>query len=233
MKHAITTEHIYDAYIQRRAIKTRRNSLDIWQRAFGGHTTVKIETNKASLSASTCIDARRTPTVHLSESIAGTFGCNKRSQSNLERNRVAYTSHYAIRFPPKLPPARGGSSGHPASNTPFRGPTRSATPNGSSIASTVFAQYTVVTNGRTEKTQFVPRGSHSTTPTRTPTPTSSRGSSRECRRVVQLATGITSIARVGHVGEEVGVGVVECELYAISFRATRPNNSVVVAAATR
>ena len=55
---------------------------------------------------------------------------------------------------------------------------------------------------------------HSTTPT----PTSSRGSSRECRRVVQLATGITSIARVGRVGEYpreevgVGVGVVECEL---------------------
>jgi len=41
---------------------------------------------------------------------------------------------------------------------------------------------------------------HSTTPT--PTPTSSRGSSRECRRVVQLATGITSIARVGRVGED-------------------------------
>jgi len=85
MKHAITTEHIYGAYIQRRAIKTLRNSLDIWQRAFCGHTTVKIETNKASLTASTCIDARRTPTVHLSESIVGTFGCNKRSQSNLER----------------------------------------------------------------------------------------------------------------------------------------------------
>jgi len=34
---------------------------------------------------------------------------------------------------------------------------------------------------------------HSTTPT----PTSSRGSSRGCQRVVQLATGITSIARVG------------------------------------
>ena len=49
--------------------------------------------------------------------------------------------------------------------------------------------------------------SHSTTPT----PTSSRGSSRECRRDVQLATGITSIARVGRVGEdpreEVGVSV--------------------------
>ena len=57
--------------------------------------------------------------------------------------------------------------------------------------------------------------SHSTTPT----PTSSRGTSRECRRVVQLATGITSIAHVGRVGEDpredvgVGVGVVECELY--------------------
>ena len=35
---------------------------------------------------------------------------------------------------------------------------------------------------------------HSTTPTRTrtPTPIPSRGSSRECRRVVQLAIGITS-----------------------------------------
>ena len=69
---------------------------------------------------------------------------------------------------------------------------------------------------------------HSTAPTRTrtPTPTSSptcsRGSSRECRRVVQLATGITSIARVGRVGEDpredvrvrvgVGVGVVEFQL---------------------
>jgi len=49
----------------------------------------------------------------------------------------------------------------------------------------------------------------------------SRGSSRDvvCRRVVQLATGITSIALVGRVGEDprenvgVGVGVVECELY--------------------
>jgi len=48
-------------------------------------------------------------------------------------------------------------------------------------------------------------------PTPTSSPTSSRGSSRECRRVVQLATGITSIARVGRVGEdpreEVGVGM--------------------------
>ena len=34
---------------------------------------------------------------------------------------------------------------------------------------------------------------HSTTPTLTSSPTSSRGSSRECRRVVQLATGISSI----------------------------------------
>ena len=55
---------------------------------------------------------------------------------------------------------------------------------------------------------------HSTTPT----PTSSRGSSRECRRVVQLATGITSIARVGRVGEDpredVHVGVVEFQLIA-------------------
>jgi len=61
--------------------------------------------------------------------------------------------------------------------------------------------------------------SHSTTPTPTSSPASSRGSLRECRRVVQLATGITSIARVGRVGEDpreevgVGVGVVECELY--------------------
>jgi len=40
--------------------------------------------------------------------------------------------------------------------------------------------------------------SHSTTQTPTlSSPTSSRGSSRECRRVVQLATRITSIARVG------------------------------------
>ena len=45
-----------------------------------------------------------------------------------------------------------------------------------------------------------------------------RGSARKCRRVVQLVTGITSIARVGRVGEHpreevgVGVGVVECEL---------------------
>jgi len=47
---------------------------------------------------------------------------------------------------------------------------------------------------------------------------SSRGSSRGCRRVVQqlqLATGITSIAHVGRVGDDprqdvgVGVGVVE------------------------
>jgi len=57
---------------------------------------------------------------------------------------------------------------------------------------------------------------HSATPTRTPTSTSSR----ECRRVVQLATGITSIARVGRVGEDpradvrVGVGVVEFQLIA-------------------
>jgi len=35
------------------------------------------------------------------------------------------------------------------------------------------------------------------TPTPTSSPTSSRGSSRECLRVVQLATEITSIARVG------------------------------------
>jgi len=54
-------------------------------------------------------------------------------------------------------------------------------------------------------------------PTPTSLPTSSRGSSRECRRVVQLATGITSIARVGRmdvgrVGRVgVGVGVVECD----------------------
>jgi len=57
---------------------------------------------------------------------------------------------------------------------------------------------------------------NSTTPT--PTPTSSVGSSRECRRVVQRAAGITSIARVRRVGEDpreeesVGVGVVECGL---------------------
>ena len=58
------------------------------------------------------------------------------------------------------------------------------------------------------------------TPTPTPTslPTSLQGSSRECRRVAQLATGITSIARIGRVGEDpreeigVGVGAVECEL---------------------
>ena len=52
---------------------------------------------------------------------------------------------------------------------------------------------------------------HSTTPTQTRTPTfsstSSRGSSRECRRVVQLATGITLIARVGRVGEDPGEDV--------------------------
>ena len=69
---------------------------------------------------------------------------------------------------------------------------------------------------------------HSTTPTltRTSTPTSSRGSSRECRRVVQLATEITSIARVGRVGENpsedvrvgVGVGVVEFQLIATLSR---------------
>ena len=44
---------------------------------------------------------------------------------------------------------------------------------------------------------------------------SSRGSSRECRRVVQLATGITSIARVVRVGDDdtrVGVGAVEFQL---------------------
>jgi len=49
----------------------------------------------------------------------------------------------------------------------------------------------------------------------TPTRTSSRGLSRECRRVVQLATGITSIARVGEDPREdvrVGIGVVEFEL---------------------
>jgi len=46
-------------------------------------------------------------------------------------------------------------------------------------------------------------GSHSTTPTSTPSPTFSRGSSRYCRRVVQLATGMTSIARVGR--KDVGV----------------------------
>ena len=46
---------------------------------------------------------------------------------------------------------------------------------------------------------------------------SSRGSSRECRRVVQLATGITS-GSVGRVGEDpredvgVGVGAVEFQL---------------------
>jgi len=47
-----------------------------------------------------------------------------------------------------------------------------------------------------------------------------RGSSRECRRVVQLATGISSIAHIGRVGEDpredvgvvVGVGVVEFQL---------------------
>jgi len=56
---------------------------------------------------------------------------------------------------------------------------------------------------------------HSTTTT----PTSSRGSSRGCRRVgrlpVQLATGTTQeIARVGHVGEDPreAVGVGECGL---------------------
>ena len=66
---------------------------------------------------------------------------------------------------------------------------------------------------------FSRSSSHSTTPTPTSSPTSSLGSSRECRRVVHLATGMTSIARVGRVGEDpreevgVGVGVVECELY--------------------
>jgi len=56
------------------------------------------------------------------------------------------------------------------------------------------------------------------TPTRTSSPTSSRGSWRECRRVVQLATGMTLIARVGRVGEDlredvrVGVGIVEFQL---------------------
>jgi len=55
--------------------------------------------------------------------------------------------------------------------------------------------------------------------TDTDTRTSSPTSSRECRRVVQIATGITSVARVGRVGEDprevvgVGVGVVECALY--------------------
>ena len=42
-------------------------------------------------------------------------------------------------------------------------------------------------------------------------------SSRDCRRVGQFAIGITSIARVGRVGEDpredVGVGAVECELH--------------------
>jgi len=59
---------------------------------------------------------------------------------------------------------------------------------------------------------------HSTTPT--PTPTSSWGSSRECRRVVKLATGITSgnhaCRTFGRVGgdprEDVRVGVVEFQL---------------------
>ena len=63
---------------------------------------------------------------------------------------------------------------------------------------------------------------HSTTPTRTPTssPSSSRASSPKCRRVIQLAIGITSgnRARVGRVGEDpredVRVGVVEFQLYA-------------------
>jgi len=73
--------------------------------------------------------------------------------------------------------------------------------------------------------------SHSTTPTRAPTPTSSRGSSRERLRVGQLATGITSIARVGRVGEDdreeigVGVGVVECELNVMYVRFRRCRHS--------
>jgi len=64
--------------------------------------------------------------------------------------------------------------------------------------------------------------SHSTTPTPTPTssPTSSRESLREYRRVVQLAAGITLIARVGEDPREdvrVGVGVVEFQPYFTSL----------------
>jgi len=57
---------------------------------------------------------------------------------------------------------------------------------------------------------------HSTTSTRTPTSTSSRGLSRECRRVVQLATGnraCRTCRRGSSRDVRVGVGVVECQLY--------------------
>jgi len=59
---------------------------------------------------------------------------------------------------------------------------------------------------------------HSTTPTPKSSPTSSRGSSRECRRVVQFATGITSGNPAGEDPSKdvrFGVGVVEYQLYRV------------------
>ena len=76
--------------------------------------------------------------------------------------------------------------------------------------------------GAAMQTQRMQKSSHSTTPIPTSSLISSRGSSRECRRVVQLAAGIISIARAGRVGEDPReeVGVVECELNASGANAS-------------
>jgi len=62
----------------------------------------------------------------------------------------------------KLFPLSVGETCTP-SNTPFLEPTLSTTPNGSSITSAIFAQYTAVTNGQTDRqmdhrTRPVPTG---------------------------------------------------------------------------
>jgi len=82
---------------------------------------------------------------------------------------------------------------------------------GSSIAAMLCTGYhprCVVSSASCSIRQWAPLSWHSTAPTRTPTLTSwsksSRGSSRECRRVVQLATGITSGNRACRRGSSRG-----------------------------
>ena len=69
----------------------------------------------------------------------------------------------------------------------------------------------------------LPLSSHSTTPT----PTSSRGSSQECRRVVQLAAGITSGNRASDVSARIlammSVSVSVSASWNSSFKPHRPH----------
>jgi len=72
----------------------------------------------------------------------------KRHLHRYIRFRTGDSGEHTLQWDPvKIAPSRGGSE--PQSNTWFPGPTRVLNPNGISIASTVFAGLTSVTDGQT------------------------------------------------------------------------------------